>query len=43
MAWAWDSLSHSRSPSTILDPDAARIDWGDHGDPPGPSPPPTSL
>jgi NADH dehydrogenase len=32
MSWAWDSFSHSRSPSTTLDPDAARIDWGDHGD-----------
>jgi NADH:ubiquinone reductase (H+-translocating) len=38
MSWAWDSFSHSRSPSTVLDPDAARIDWGDDADPSEPDP-----
>jgi NADH dehydrogenase len=38
MSWGWDSFSQSRSPSTTLDPDAARIDWGDQGDPDEPDP-----
>jgi NADH dehydrogenase len=32
MDWAWDSLSTSRAPAIIDDPDTPRIDWGTDAD-----------
>jgi NADH dehydrogenase len=34
MSWGWDYFSHSRGPSVIDLPDAAKIEWGDDDDPP---------
>ena len=32
VSWGWDFFGSARASSAVVDPDAARIDWGDEDD-----------